>query len=162
MVDFPGLLLIDKCYGILNTCRVLKQCSLSVKSASVISEEGFQLEEEEDSDKQSPTLAASSKRACKTASLTTRVSSEDIAEDMSSVSSTPKLNREKGNSQSLSKKLGNKMLKQPGSMRRKGRSFLTSLENMMQKSAARRAAACLEKEAEVQSSSGNNSIKLDF
>ena len=146
----------------------------SVKSVSSISEEGFQ----EDSDgeietsRDVSTTTASPIVATKTASVTVFVD-EDIVpcnsesgEERSRAHKTrtssvptkkgasPEQDRLKPKEGGLSRRLnaggtGTGSGSNRTSIKRKGRSFLSSLEDMLQKSAARKAAACLRRDAAV-------------
>ena len=61
---------------------------------------------------------------------------------------------------SLPRRFGRSLIK-PGSIRKKGRSFLSSLEDMLQKTASRKAAACMQREVETEEGAGTSGTERE-
>ncbi|XP_063692819.1 uncharacterized protein LOC134824774 [Bolinopsis microptera] len=135
---------------------------------SVSSEEGFEEDSEEYSN--APTRISMTSLNKETKTTCANIVSEtgdDLPEHsgathktrINSVSSDPsskkKISLSAWNGEdSLSRRLGRSLNIKQGSIRKKGKSFLSSLEDMLQKTASRKAAACMQREVGVKTEDG--------
>ena len=138
--------------------------SASAKSVSAISEEGFEEDSDEDRKPRSQFFVTNPNAKASVASSMVNVRevgdeslsySEIHCTGITSVESLPAapnnfspllLNVAKGDT--LPRRLGRAIVKN-NSFKQKGKTFLNSLEDILQKTAARKAAACLQRETEI-------------